>query len=371
MRSRSEWKIPRIAAVLLLATQAPVSAQVSPTPPRGAKPAGGSSLSVEVTDAGLGRGIPCRITVVDERGALAPLSVDRSSKLAARPGVVYTPGRPGRDRARRRGATRSTRLGDSNSAWTRTTVNLTDGGAGKVRLAIRREVPDRRAHRLRHARPHIHPQRPRRRDGRRTGRDPGRRGDRVADRHRPRPSDRRPRRRRRSHGRAGLLHARRRRRGDDAGRPLQRVPAPDRPGAPPGNRADRLGRDPPRHPVGARRAGRRAQPPAGPPRQLPTVRPGALQPGHGPSTPRADRRRCDRGHQLRRDAVRPDASRSATGWRSSDHGERSTAVGASDSHDVARHIVGQGRTYIDGRDEEPARIDVDAAARTSARAGHW
>ena len=44
-------------------------------------------------------------------------------------------------------------------------------------------------------------------------------------------------------------------------------------------------------------------------------------------------------------------------------GERITAVGASDSHDVARYIVGQGRTYIACRDDDPARLDVEAACR--------
>ena len=37
------------------------------------------------------RGLPCRITIVDDRGALAPLVVAPESRLAARPGVVYTP----------------------------------------------------------------------------------------------------------------------------------------------------------------------------------------------------------------------------------------------------------------------------------------
>ena len=44
-------------------------------------------------------------------------------------------------------------------------------------------------------------------------------------------------------------------------------------------------------------------------------------------------------------------------------GERITAVAASDSHDVARFIVGQGRTYIACRDGDPAHLDVDAACR--------
>src|SRR5437762_8935612 len=45
------------------------------------------------------------------------------------------------------------------------------------------------------------------------------------------------------------------------------------------------------------------------------------------------------------------------------HGGRVTAVGGSDSHDVARYIVGQGRTYLTCRDDDPSRIDVAAACR--------
>jgi hypothetical protein len=50
------------------------------------------------------------------------------------------------------------------------------------------------------------------------------------------------------------------------------------------------------------------------------------------------------------------------------HGYRVTAIGSSDSHDVSRFIVGQGRSYIaaDGRD--PACISVEEACR-SIKAG--
>lgn len=41
-----------------------------------------------------------------------------------------------------------------------------------------------------------------------------------------------------------------------------------------------------------------------------------------------------------------------------------TPVGASDSHDVARFIVGQGRTYIRARDDEPGAITVDVAVES-------
>jgi hypothetical protein len=42
-------------------------------------------------------------------------------------------------------------------------------------------------------------------------------------------------------------------------------------------------------------------------------------------------------------------------------------VGASDSHDVARYFVGQGRTYIRGDDRDPGRIDVIEACKRLAQ----
>src|SRR5262245_55823250 len=41
-----------------------------------------------------------------------------------------------------------------------------------------------------------------------------------------------------------------------------------------------------------------------------------------------------------------------------------TPVGASDSHDVSRFIVGQGRTYIRCRDDDPGNLDVDEAVES-------
>ena len=46
------------------------------------------------------------------------------------------------------------------------------------------------------------------------------------------------------------------------------------------------------------------------------------------------------------------------------HGRRITAIGSSDSHDVSRFIVGQGRTYVACSDTDPAAIDVAAACRS-------
>jgi hypothetical protein len=45
-----------------------------------------------------------------------------------------------------------------------------------------------------------------------------------------------------------------------------------------------------------------------------------------------------------------------------------TPVGSSDSHDVSRYIVGQGRTYLRAKDDDPGKIDVSEAV-ASFRAG--
>lgn len=50
------------------------------------------------------------------------------------------------------------------------------------------------------------------------------------------------------------------------------------------------------------------------------------------------------------------------------YGYRIVGVGASDSHDVSRFIVGQGRTYIFCKDSDPAKIDIREAC-ANLRAG--
>jgi hypothetical protein len=40
-------------------------------------------------------------------------------------------------------------------------------------------------------------------------------------------------------------------------------------------------------------------------------------------------------------------------------GHRISAVGSSDSHDVTRFLLGQGRTYVAAPDEDPAHVDLD------------
>jgi hypothetical protein len=46
------------------------------------------------------------------------------------------------------------------------------------------------------------------------------------------------------------------------------------------------------------------------------------------------------------------------------HGHRLTAIGASDSLDVSRYIVGQARTYIACPDRDPGRIDIAEACKS-------
>lgn len=46
------------------------------------------------------------------------------------------------------------------------------------------------------------------------------------------------------------------------------------------------------------------------------------------------------------------------------HGHRVTALGSSDTHDVSRFILGQGRTYVRCVDTNPAAINVDTACRS-------
>lgn len=45
------------------------------------------------------------------------------------------------------------------------------------------------------------------------------------------------------------------------------------------------------------------------------------------------------------------------------HGYRVTGMASSDSHEVNRFIVGQGRTYIECEDSDPGKIDIESACR--------
>lgn len=49
-----------------------------------------AEVTVQVTDADSGKPLPCRLTVVDEHGALVSLGAKSDDHLAVRPGVIYT-----------------------------------------------------------------------------------------------------------------------------------------------------------------------------------------------------------------------------------------------------------------------------------------
>ncbi|HZL91795.1 MAG TPA: CehA/McbA family metallohydrolase, partial [Pirellulaceae bacterium] len=61
-------------------------------------------------------------------------------------------------------------------------------------------------------------------------------------------------------------------------------------------------------------------------------------------------------------AVQTDPMQLFRDWMANlNRGRMLTPVGGSDSHDVGRHFVGQGRTYIRARDDDPAAINIDEA----------
>jgi hypothetical protein len=101
---------------------------------------GQATLTVEVTDVPSGTGLPCRITIVDNKGALAPLNAFPDQALAVRPGVVYSP--DGRARL-------GVRPGDYTLFATRgfeyglatQKASMVAGQTQTVRMQIRREVP--------------------------------------------------------------------------------------------------------------------------------------------------------------------------------------------------------------------------------------
>ena len=99
-----------------------------------------SNLEVRVTDKETGRPLPCRITIVDARGDLAPVYPMPGQALAVRPGVVYAGGG-------------QARLGVLPAKYTiyatrgfeygldRRTLTLSVGEPKRVQMEIAREVP--------------------------------------------------------------------------------------------------------------------------------------------------------------------------------------------------------------------------------------
>lgn len=321
---------------------------------------GRATLEVRATEPGRVSGLPCRITIVDARGALAPLVVEPGARLAARPGVVYTPDGRARIGLPPGGYTVIASRGFEYGIDSRE-LSLAEGEARRLDLTIRREVPteglvacDTHVHTLTHSG----------------------HGDATIDE------------------RAVTL----------AGEGIELPIATDHDHLTTdlADAAGRMGVSACFTPVVGDEATTRtghfnafpfpddARPPdpgiAGWADLLRAIRAGSddrvvilnhprdLHAGFRPFAPEhfnpvagAHRRGplgVDAMEVINSGAMRSDLMELARDWMAvRNHGERLTAVGASDSHDVARFIVGQGRTYIAGDDHDPARIDVDAAAR--------
>jgi hypothetical protein len=117
-----------------------------------------ASLDVEVTEEG--KGVPCRVTIVDERGALVGLGTASNEKMAVRPGVVYSA--DGRISVRLPAGKYTAYAGRGfEYSLDAAAVEVHAGETAKRKLAIRRVVPtpgwvscDTHIHTLTYARTH-------------------------------------------------------------------------------------------------------------------------------------------------------------------------------------------------------------------------
>jgi hypothetical protein len=322
---------------------------------------GRAALDLSVTDADTGAGLPCRITVTDAEGALVPLVVEPGSDLAARPGVVYTPeGRahiglpPGRIMVF---ASRGFEYGMAARK-----LDLVEGQSPSLALSIRREVPtpglvacDTHVHTFTYSR----------------------HGDATIDERvitlagegveLPVATD---------HDIFTDLDPVARRRGV---RPYFTPIIGDEvttraghfnafPFAIGGAVPDQGLTDWPRLLRAIRSASSAASAVVilNHPRDLHAgFRPfDASQFNAVTGAHRRESMGVDAIEVINSGALQSDPLQLVRDWMAIlNRGERVTAVGGSDSHDVARSIVGQGRTYLACRDDDPARIDVAAACR--------
>ncbi|HXX95451.1 MAG TPA: CehA/McbA family metallohydrolase, partial [Planctomycetota bacterium] len=101
---------------------------------------GEASLQVTVVDPATNAALPCRLTIVDREGALAPIQAAPEPRIALRPGVLYTAdGQANFSLPAGRytvSATRGFEYGIDKH-----TVTLKPGGRAQFALRIRREVP--------------------------------------------------------------------------------------------------------------------------------------------------------------------------------------------------------------------------------------
>lgn len=97
-------------------------------------------LEIQVTDGASQRGIPGRITIVDEQGTLAPISPMPDQQLAVRPGVIYTP----EGQAKVKVAPGKYKISATRGfeySLARQEVFVSPGPLRKIQLQLRREVP--------------------------------------------------------------------------------------------------------------------------------------------------------------------------------------------------------------------------------------
>ena len=330
-----------------------------------AQAVGGSTLVVTVTEETSNRPLPCRLTLVDADGSLVPILADPDPRLAVRTGVVYTADgrarlgvRPGKYTIY---ATRGFEYGLATRG-----VTLAEGKEAAVALTLRREVPtpglvacDTHVHTLTHSG----------------------HGDATLDERlvtlagegveMPVATD---------HGhltdfapaakRLGLAGWMTPVVGDEVTTRRGHFNAfPFDPGGPPPDDAPRPWPDL----VRDLRAGSAD-------RVVILNHPRDTHAGFRPFDPERfnaasgeDREGVaysfDAVEVINSGAQLSDPTRAVRDWMGLwNHGQELTAVAGSDSHDVSRFIVGQGRTYVSTGDADPGRINVSDACK-SLRAG--
>ncbi len=101
---------------------------------------GEAELEIAVNDGAMSAGLPCRLTIVDEHGSLVTLGTKSSERLAVRPGVVYTS--DGRATVRLPAGKYTIYAGRGfEYSVASTTLELRPGDRATRQLAIHREVP--------------------------------------------------------------------------------------------------------------------------------------------------------------------------------------------------------------------------------------
>jgi len=101
---------------------------------------GQAFIDVRVTDAEEAKELPCRLTIADREGALAAVYAHTNRSLAVRPGVIYTGDGKARFGVLPGDYTLYASRGFEYSVATEK-VSVTNGQSARVQMQIRREVP--------------------------------------------------------------------------------------------------------------------------------------------------------------------------------------------------------------------------------------